>query len=100
MKARPKGELEPSRKIYVRTQPVTRPERENNRGFTRNCLMTLSIAGLLFAFVSFIAAFVAARALSHWLKRRRLQKDEEEATKTQSRQVRRAKARSKRPQGR
>ena len=59
--------------------------------------MILSIPGLLFALVSFIAAFVVARALAQWLKRRRSQKDEEEAAKHQSRQVRRAKNRAKRP---
>lgn len=59
--------------------------------------MTLSITGLLFALVSFVATFIAARALAQWLKRRRWQKEEEQAAQNQSRQVRRAKKRAKKP---
>ena len=57
--------------------------------------MTTSIAGALFALVSFIATFAVARALRKWFKGRQTRKDEEEALKNQSRQVRRARERNK-----
>lgn len=64
----------------------------------RTYRMTPNIAGLLFAVVGFIVTFAAARALAKWVKRRRSNKAEQYAEKTQSRQVRRAKERSgKRP---
>ena len=59
--------------------------------------MTNSIVGLLFALISFIVTFVIARAIAKWLKRRRARKDEEEAAKNESRQVRRARERGKGP---
>jgi small-conductance mechanosensitive channel len=57
--------------------------------------MTLSIASLLFAFASFIVTFAVARALPKWLKKRRARREAEDAAKIQSRQVRRARQRSK-----
>jgi hypothetical protein len=58
--------------------------------------MTASIAGLLFALTSFFVTFAIARALGKWLKKRRREKDEQEAARNQSRQVRRAKERARR----
>jgi flagellar biosynthesis/type III secretory pathway M-ring protein FliF/YscJ len=55
--------------------------------------MNFSAANMLFALVSFVIAFGAARALSRWLKRRKASKDEQEVARTQSRQVRRARER-------
>jgi membrane protein implicated in regulation of membrane protease activity len=57
--------------------------------------MTLSIAGVLFALLSFIATFTFARVLGKWLKKRQAHKDEEAAARNQSRQVRRARERRK-----
>jgi small-conductance mechanosensitive channel len=54
-----------------------------------------SIASLLFALVSFIVTFAVARALGNWVKKRRARRDAEEAARSQSRQVRRARQRSK-----
>jgi flagellar biosynthesis/type III secretory pathway M-ring protein FliF/YscJ len=59
--------------------------------------MTTSVAGLLLALIGFIAAFAAARALANWVKRRRASKGEQAALRNQSRQVRRARERRKRP---
>ena len=55
--------------------------------------MTPSIASIMFALVSFIITFTVARAIAKWFKKRQMKKDEETAVRSQSRQVRRARAR-------
>jgi flagellar biosynthesis/type III secretory pathway M-ring protein FliF/YscJ len=59
--------------------------------------MNSSIAALLFAVAGFMVTFTVARALARWLKKRRARRDEQELARTQSRQVRRARERSKAP---
>jgi hypothetical protein len=44
-----------------------------------------------------MVTFTVARALARWLKKRRARRDEQELARTQSRQVRRARERSKAP---
>jgi hypothetical protein len=57
--------------------------------------MDLSIGTLLFALASFIATFAVARALRQWFLKRKGRKDEQQAARNQSRQVRRAQQRRK-----
>jgi membrane protein implicated in regulation of membrane protease activity len=55
--------------------------------------MTPSLVTILFALISFVITFTAARALAKWWKKKNARKAEEDALKGQSRQVRRAKQR-------
>jgi hypothetical protein len=55
--------------------------------------MTLGIVSTLFAVLSFIITFAAARALSKWVRKRGEEKRAQEAARNQTRQVRRAKER-------
>jgi hypothetical protein len=56
--------------------------------------MLNNFAGILLALASFAITFSVARLLRKWLKEKQARKDEAAALQGQSRQVRRAKARS------
>lgn len=57
--------------------------------------MTLSTTSVFFILLGFVVAFTLGRVLRHHFKKRQRLKDEQTAARNESRQVRRARARSR-----
>lgn len=57
--------------------------------------MTLSITSVFFVLLGFVLAFTVGRVARHHFKKRQRLKDEQEAVRNESRQVRRARARGR-----